>query len=501
MLLPWTVFAANLASPPGVTPDPRLAATATPRISGATRSCLTCHRTLTPGLVQDWESSRHAGIAPADAMQKSALEKRISATQLPEALSRHAVGCFECHGLNAEQHPDAFDHFGRKIHTVVSPNDCQVCHPAEVSQYRGSKKAHALGNLMDNPLYHTLVEASIGQRRFDNGALHAHPSTASTRHEACLGCHGTLVVASGTRTVTSNLGDAEIPQLEGWPNQGVGRRNPDGSLGACTSCHPRHAFSIEVARKPSTCGQCHLEPDVPAYNVYKESKHGNIYNSLEKNWDFTAVPWQVGKHFTAPTCATCHNSLITHGANTIIAERTHDFGARLWVRIFGLPYTHPQPTSGDTTSIRNKDGLPLPTTFSGEPATEFLLTPGQQNDRKRAMTEVCGACHSAGVIEGHFAKFDQTLKETDAMTLTATRLVLSTWEKGFEDKTNPFDETLEKMWVRQWLFYGNSIRYASAMTGAPDYAAFKNGWWELNENLSRMHDVFRMKGLLPTPAR
>lgn len=49
------------------------------------------------------------------------------------------------------------------------------------------------------------------------------------------------------------------------------------------------------------------------------------------------------------------------------------------------------------------------------------------------------------------------------------------------------------MWTRQWLFYANSIQYASAMTGAPDYTAFKNGWWYLNENLRHMKDWMGLK--------
>jgi hypothetical protein len=42
--------------------------------------------------------------------------------------------------------------------------------------------------------------------------------------------------------------------------------------------------------------------------------------------------------------------------------------------------------------------------------------------------------------------------------------------------------------VRQWLFYANSVRYGSAMSG-PDYVAFKNGWWELTNGLQRMHET------------
>jgi hydroxylamine dehydrogenase len=79
------------------------------------------------------------------------------------------------------------------------------------------------------------------------------------------------------------------------------------------------------------------------------------------------------------------------------------------------------------------------------------------------------------------------------MTLAATKLMMSAWQKGIEDKDNLFDESIEQMWASQWLFYSNSIRYASAMTGAPDYAAFKNGWWYLNENLQHIKDWIEFK--------
>lgn len=72
-------------------------------------------------------------------------------------------------------------------------------------------------------------------------------------------------------------------------------------------------------------------------------------------------------------------------------------------------------------------------------------------------------------------------------------LMTEAWDKEVADKTNPFDEPIEKMWVRQWLFYANTIRYSSAMTGAPDYTSFKLGWWELSDNLRQMKDAIDMK--------
>ncbi len=468
------------------------------KLSSQTQACIACHKLYTPGIVYDWLSSRHSKTMPREAIKKAALQRRISANTLPDGLSEYAVGCYECHSLNPEKHKDNFGHMGYKINVIVSPNDCKTCHPAEVNQYSDSKKAHAIKIIMENPVYHTLVSTITGVKKIEKEKIIAEKPSGNTLRETCLGCHGTKIEVKGMKKVftKTTLGEIVIPDLANWPNQGVGRENPDGSLGACTACHPRHAFSIEVARKPYTCAQCHLEPDVPAWNVYKESKHGNIYFSKYHEWNFNAVPWAIGKDIKAPTCATCHNSLIVSPEGNVIAERTHDFGSRLWVRLFGLIYSHPQPKSGNTTIIKNKDGLPLPVTFTGELASEFLIEKEEQEKRLDAMKKFCNSCHSSNWITGHFTKLDDTLKETDEMTLAATKLISETWEKGIEDKTNPFDEPIEQMWVKQWLFYCNSIRYASAMTGAPDYAAFKLGWWELTNNIMNMKDAIDTKDAL-----
>lgn len=469
----------------------------TSAFSQETLGCIGCHNQVTPGIVKDWLTSRHARTTPAAALKKPALERRISTEAPPEKLKNTVVGCFECHSLNADRHKDNFQHMGYSINVVVSPNDCNTCHPTEVKEYTGSKKGNAYKNIMKNPVYHTLVNTIDGRKTLENGKLVMKDASYETLHETCLGCHGTKIEVKGMKKVYTGKawGDVSVPDLANWPSQGVGRENPDGSIGACTACHPRHSFSIEIARKPYTCGQCHLDPDVPAYNVYKESKHGNIYEVEEHKWNFTNVPWVIGTDFKSPTCATCHNSLVVSPEGSVIAERSHDFGSRLWVRLFGLIYSHPQPKSGDTTLIKNKDGLPLPTTFGGEPAADFLIDAAEQGRRLDTMKNVCRSCHSTSWVNSHFRKLDNTIRETNEMTMTATELMSEAWSKGIEDKSNPFDEQIEKLWGKQWLFYSNSIRYASAMTGAPDYAAFKNGWWDLSENLQKMRDMIDLKEL------
>jgi len=457
------------------------------RLSEETEACLACHELYTPGIVADWRASRHSQTTPAQALTRPPLSRMVSSESIPEKLQTLALGCFECHGQNPSAHPDTFEHMGYEIHAVVSPNDCKTCHAREVDEYTPSKMANACVNLDQNPVYQVLVEASIGVKEVKDGQIIAHQSSAATRAQTCFGCHGTRMSVKGMKKIATVLGEIEVPDLTNWPNQGVGRVNPDSSLGACTACHPRHGFSIEVARKPWTCAQCHLEPDVPGWEVWRESKHGNLALSAGDRWNWTEVPWQAGKDFTAPTCAVCHAALIVGPNSEVIAQRSHDFGARLWVRLFGLPYAHAQPKTGDTSIIKNADGLPLPTTFANVPAAGFLIDSAEQDQRRKAMSKVCTACHSTDWANLFFLRLDTTVQETNQMTYAATQLLERAWDKGLADQSNPFDEVIEQEWVEQWLFYSNSIRYAGAMSG-PDYASFKNGWWKLSNRLQEMKE-------------
>jgi hydroxylamine dehydrogenase len=455
-----------------------------PTISEETETCLMCHESATPGIVADWRTSRHARTTFAQSLKKDALERRTTAEAPPDGVAGDVVvGCYECHALNADAHADNFAHFDFNINVIVTPNDCAGCHPTEAEEYSHSKKGNAHDNLMKNPLYMLLVNSISSVKSYD-GAIARTPS-GDIRGETCLACHGTVVEVAGTETVESDFGDFEAPVLTNWPNHGVGRINPDGSKGACSACHPRHSFSIEIARKPYTCGQCHLDPDVPAFPVYKESKHGNIFSSKGDDWNYSNVPWVVGEDFTAPTCATCHHSTIVSPDGEVIAERSHDFGTKIWTRLFSLVYSHPHPKDGRTHLIRNADGQPLPTTFDMRPASDYLIDEETQQARRDNMRDLCASCHSSRYAENHFAKLDRAIEQADSTVLATTKLMTAIWGAGVEDGDNPFDETLELTWVRQWLFYANSVKYASAM-GGPDYATFKNGWYELTHTLEKM---------------
>jgi len=465
-------------------------------VSEETETCLECHSTLHPGIVQEWKRSRHAKLTPAEALTKKKLERRFSVNQVPDKLANVSVGCAECHTMNATKHKDTFEHAYYQVHIVVTPEDCATCHKVEMEQYGKNVMSYARINLLENPVYVSLMNEVSGTHGLKGMERSLSPPNAKTNADACLFCHGTKVEVIGQRTVESDTGEMEIPILSGWPNQGVGRLNPDGSMGSCSACHTRHQYSIEMARKPHTCSECHKGPDVPAYAVYQVSKMGNIFSALNKEWNFDVVPWKVGKDFTAPTCASCHMSLLVGADNEVIAERTHQMNDRISWRLFGVVYAHAHPKSPNTSIIRNKAGLPLATELTGEPASEYLIDADVQKERRQAMKRVCLSCHGSGWVNGHFDRLENTIKTTNEMTLTATKILLSAWEKGaakgLAQKDGIFNEAIERKWVEQWLFYANSIRLASAMAGA-DYGVFANGRWYLSKNFHEMLDWLHFK--------
>jgi hypothetical protein len=237
--------------------------------SAGSSECTTCHNDATPGIVGQWEDSKH---------------------------SSSDVGCLDCHKANQGE-PDAFDHNGYTIATIVSPTDCAGCHEQQEKQFTASHHANAakfIGSL-DNIL---------------GVAVEGAPAAIS----GCQQCHGSTVKVTTNGTIDATT----------WPNTGIGRINPDGSKGACSACHSRHEFSAAQARQPENCGKCHMGPDHPQIEIYNESKHGVLFRANIDQMNLDSPTWVVGQDYTAaPTCATCHMSA------TPDQPTTHDVGARI----------------------------------------------------------------------------------------------------------------------------------------------------------------------------
>lgn len=471
----------------------------TPPVSDATQDCISCHESTHPGIVADWRRSRHSQTTPIEALRKLKIQRRVSAEKIPKGLGDTVVGCAECHTLNPDSHKDTFTHNDLPVHVVVSPKDCSTCHPEEADQYSENLMSWARVNLVQNTLYQSLIKSVNGIQRFRDLKTSIADPDEQTNADSCFMCHGTAVQVTGTEKRDTDQGEMEFPILSGWPNQGVGRMNTDDSKGACTACHTRHQFSIEMARKPYTCSQCHKGPDVPAYKAYEVSKHGNLFSAMRGEWKFREVPWTVGADFSGPTCAVCHVSLLVNKDGETVAQRTHRMNDRLPWRILGLIYAHPHPKSPDTSIIKNKDGLPLPTTLTGERASNFLIGAGEMTTRQETIQKVCRSCHAENWVKGHWTRLENTINTTNEMTSTATEIVRKAWAEGVADKKeNIFDEAIEKQWVEQWLFYANSTRFASAMMGT-DYGVFADGRWYLSKNIQQMLE--RLKYIRETKSK
>lgn len=344
-------------------------------ISPESQACADCHgkENQGQGIVEQWKEGDHF---------------------------ENGVGCFECHQADAKD-PDAFEHYGRTIATIVSPLDCKGCHEAEATQFLASR--HARGAEFIGSLDNVLGEIVEGAPAAIGG---------------CRQCHGSTVVAGPN----GKLDPAA------WPNTGIGRVNPDGSRGACSACHARHSFSKAQARQPEPCGKCHMGPDHPQLEIYNESKHGIRFATLEEigEMNLDADSWVVGRDYSAaPTCATCHMS------RTPRQPATHDVGERIsWTL---------RPVI--STKLENWEA------------------------KRASMKDVCNQCHAAQSTENFYVQFDEAVELWNEKFAKPAKAIMERfWESGKLTKT-PFDEKLEWTYYELWHHEGRRARHGASMQG------------------------------------
>ncbi len=360
-------------------------------VSEDAKECIDCHAETSGGIVADWASSRHA----------------------------HAnITCLDCHGTGVSDNDVSKDHLSHDktpISAIVSPKDCSRCHPVEAAEYDQSKHANTLEIIWKiDPWLNDGLNSDI------------------ERATGCYYCHGSIV----------KIENGEFDEKT-WPHVGVGRMNPDGSRGSCSSCHTRHKFSVAEARKPEACGQCHLGPDHPQIEIYEESKHGAIYHAEGDSWNWTAAPgtWTPGVDYRTPTCSVCHMS----GINGV--PTTHDVSERLaW------------ETQAPLT-IRPNEYKPFPS------KTDW-------SQEREKMEKVCLACHSEDWTKGHFTRFDAVIANyNDNYFKPMKKLIDDLYEKKLLSKEKKLDEKLEIDMYELWHHEGRRARFGAAMM-APDYT-----WW------------------------
>ncbi len=351
------------------------AAPATAGAPAGSEACVECHgkENAGRGIVEQWKASSHF---------------------------ENGVGCVDCHGADPAE-PDAFEHEGTTIATIVSPKDCAGCHETEAAQFEASR--HSRGAEFIGSLDNVLGEIVEGA-----------PAAIS----GCKQCHGSTVTV---------VGNGKLDPAT-WPNTGIGRVNPDGSKGSCSACHSRHLFSKAQARQPDPCGKCHMGPDHPQLEIYNESKHGIKFATLQDigEMNLDSDTWVVGKDYSAaPTCATCHMSATPSQA------ATHEVGDRI--------------------------------SWTLRPVVSFKLDNWER--RRAAMKDVCDQCHAKESTENFYVQFDEAVNLWNEKFAKPAKSVMDRfWETGRLTKT-PFDEKLEWTYYELWHHEGRRARHGASMQG------------------------------------
>jgi hypothetical protein len=381
------------------------------------KGCLSCHKFASPGIVVQWEQSKH---------------------------HESGVGCLDCHQAEADD-LDGFLHNGRRIAIIVSPADCDRCHEKEYLQQKGSHHARA-GQILGS-LDNILGEVVGGREAVIVG---------------CRQCHGSEVKIDSYGRPTSDT----------WPNTGMGRINPDGSWGSCSACHARHQFSVRQARQPEACGKCHLGPDHPQMEVWNESKHGVLYHAAREDMKLDANPWRAGKeYFSGPTCASCHMSA---GGNESV---THDVGERIsWtlrpqvsakLNMVVFEDNMKENILGEEPAMPKAGDMYKSLSGENKKVREVL----GWRQRRGKMQHLCGQCHDKSFVEGAYAQYDDFVALYNNKFAMPGKAIMDELKAAEKISRPDFDDEIEWTWYELWHHEGRRGRHGAAMQG-PDYA-----WW------------------------
>ncbi|MHC4453797.1 MAG: multiheme c-type cytochrome [Planctomycetota bacterium] len=196
----------------------------------------------------------------------------------------------------------------QKVEGVFKTEECVLCHtiqtPRIVIDWKASK--HSKGGKTD---------AMDKEQVVGCDACHGtnHQELRMPSHNTCGKCHTKehgehLAGGQGSHKPTT-IWDVSVTEFAwqiGKPGEEVaGCAQCHGIAGnRCDGCHTRHQFKPSEARKPDTCGICHMGVDHAEYEFWYNSYHGKIYmmEGDTYDWDKKLTP----QNYRVPTCAYCH---------------------------------------------------------------------------------------------------------------------------------------------------------------------------------------------------
>jgi hypothetical protein len=361
----------------------------TPTLALATGKCAECHRRETSAIVVEFEQSRHA-------------EK--------------GVNCLDCHHPVGNQ--PSIDHNGFVIAKNLTAQNCAQCHTTEYEQFVRSRHAAPAWASVNGAKDFSPEQLLIGEKY--------HPTWVNRPPMSIGAIEGPAAIAGGCNACHA-----------------IGKPNPDSSFGTCTNCHSRHLASIELAREPSTCGQCHMGPDHSQIEIYDESKHGALFATQRVHMNLRADPKHLTtKDMPVPTCATCHMSGLEG------MKPTHDTTERLsWFLFAPVSTKRPNADRGQTE-----------------------------------MKEICLKCHTRPRIDAFYASAELVLAATNEKVQGAMAVVASLRKDNLLTP-QPFDESIEFHEFDLWHYYGRTAKHGAFMGGA-DFVQWHGNYEILRQSVA-----------------
>lgn len=349
----------------------------------ATGKCADCHRQETGAVVHEFEMSRHSAAG---------------------------VTCMHCHQQVDGQR--TLSHKGFEITRRVTSANCKQCHPEQYDQYLRSRHAAPAWAAVSGSKDFTVEQIAFAEQ-YHPGAVDRDPHA--------------LVEIQGPASVTKGCQKCHD----------VGKPNDDGSIGSCTACHARHVSSVELARTPETCGQCHMGPDHSQIEIYHESKHGVLFNAQRQHFNLDARPKALtAADMPVPTCATCHMS----GMNNL--DVTHDTSERLSYYLFAAV-------------SERREGY---------------------RDKQINMKATCLECHTNPRVLEFYREAESVVKSTNVVVKEAESIIEELRAEGLLTP-EPFDEPIEFVYFDLWHYYGRTAKHGAFMGGA-DFVQW-HGFYEL----------------------
>ncbi|MGD0546582.1 MAG: multiheme c-type cytochrome [Terracidiphilus sp.] len=364
----------------------------------ASGKCAECHARLQYSVVHEYEMSAHA---------------------------KKGITCLDCHQPAEGQQKK--DHHGFVISTHLTAGNCRSCHEGIYQEFLHSRHAAPSWAAIYGEKGLTPEQVAFSEQYQPGGTKRPpHPF---------VNAEGGAAMISGCEQCHS-----------------VGKPNDDGTIGSCTNCHSRHTSSVALARRPSTCGQCHMGPDHSQIEIYDESKHGVLFAAQERLLKLDADSKTLStRDMFVPTCATCHMS----GINGL--KVTHDPSDRLGWRL------------ADPISTQRPNYLRAQTN----------------------MKQVCTQCHTQALIDRVYAQAEQVVANTNGKVTDAKAIVDGLHKDGLLTGP-PFSNPIDFTYFDLWHYDGRTSKHAAFMGGA-DFVQWHGNYGLLQKTVQLKHDAEELR--------